>query len=189
MPGETGDVRVPQARRDQGHDTASDQLFLVPANQAGQWLADRDDTVPIVGGHHRIGGVPDGVQVPVGNVGLDRDVGGEPVVLGSWPGVGWCAGVSADAQAQDRQDATRVAEQIRLGLLQGATLENRASKYAVLVFDPQPANHVLHFVLSLLILGLWLLVWLLVALGTGSKHRHMLTVQPDGHVVWQRLPG
>lgn len=46
-------------------------------------------------------------------------------------------------------------------------------------------NHVLHFILSLLTAGLWLFVWLLVAIkGPAPDIRKRLTLTPDGQWHW-----
>lgn len=46
-------------------------------------------------------------------------------------------------------------------------------------------NHVLHLLLSIVTMGLWLVVWALVAM-TAKEQRQVLTVQPDGTVLSSR---
>jgi hypothetical protein len=43
-------------------------------------------------------------------------------------------------------------------------------------------NHILHLILSIITLGIWLIVWVLVGL-FGGETRRTITVQPDGGVV------
>jgi hypothetical protein len=46
----------------------------------------------------------------------------------------------------------------------------------------------LHFLLSVLTCGLWLPVWLLIAIIEGSRsvRRHIIMVDQHGRVVWDR---
>lgn len=43
-------------------------------------------------------------------------------------------------------------------------------------------NHILHRILSIITLGIWLIVWIIVGL-FGGETRRTITVQPDGRVV------
>ena len=49
----------------------------------------------------------------------------------------------------------------------------------------KPVNHILHLLLSVVTLGLWLPVWLLVGIFGGEK-RLLLTETADGEVLWRR---
>ncbi len=44
-------------------------------------------------------------------------------------------------------------------------------------------SHVLHLILTLLTAGLWLIVWIIVALAGGHKQRHVFIAE-DGRAVW-----
>lgn len=66
----------------------------------------------------------------------------------------------------------------------GATVVYRDSRQAVISDQPH-VNHVMHAILSLLTFGLWLLVWLLVAM-TAKEKRHTITVDEFGRVGPQR---
>jgi hypothetical protein len=59
---------------------------------------------------------------------------------------------------------------------------------ATIVRYPPRSNHALHFVLSVLTCGLWLPVWLLIAIIDGSRsvHRHIIMVDQHGQAVWDR---
>jgi hypothetical protein len=47
----------------------------------------------------------------------------------------------------------------------------------------KPTNHILHLILSIITLGLWIPVWILVVVLGGEKHE-VITVQPDGQVLF-----
>jgi len=70
----------------------------------------------------------------------------------------------------------------------GWRVEVLTATSATMVQYPPRANHVLHFVLSLLSCGLWLPVWLVVAVIEGSRsvRRQIVMVDQHGHAVWER---
>lgn len=59
---------------------------------------------------------------------------------------------------------------------------------ATIVRYPPRANHVLHVVLSFLTCGLWIPIWIVVAVIEGSRRvrRYIVMVDPHGHAVWDR---
>lgn len=57
-----------------------------------------------------------------------------------------------------------------------------ATPYTAVVVTGQKVNHVLHLLISVLLCGLWLPIWLLVAL-TGGEKRHVLSVDQCGNVA------
>ncbi len=65
--------------------------------------------------------------------------------------------------------------------LQGSTVVHRADHYAVISVGSKP-NHVLHLLLSILTLGLWLIVWLIVAIA-GGESQYAITVDEHGTVT------
>jgi hypothetical protein len=65
-------------------------------------------------------------------------------------------------------------------LARGGRLQSQTDFSAVVVHG-KPVNHVLHLLLSVLLIGLWLIVWLLLAL-TGGEKRVMLTVDEYGRI-------
>lgn len=65
-------------------------------------------------------------------------------------------------------------------LLLGATLVNQSDFRAVLDYR-RPVSHVLHAVLSLFTAGLWVVVWVVMAIARRSERRR-LTVDQWGHV-------
>lgn len=53
--------------------------------------------------------------------------------------------------------------------------------YSAVVVTGQKVNHVLHLLVSVLLCGFWLPIWLIVAL-TGGEKRHVLNVDKCGNV-------
>lgn len=91
-----------------------------------------------------------------------------------WNGSEWGAPSPEDRQAA--LDA-RVAQWIRAGY----RVEAQSPTQAVMVTGRRP-NHVLHIILSVLTLGLWLIVWFLVACFSGEK-RKTISVAADGRLI------
>jgi len=67
----------------------------------------------------------------------------------------------------------------------GYRVETRSEFQATVVRGSRP-SHVLHLILSLVTLGIWLIVWALVALGPGEE-RFVLVVDERGHVTGTRV--
>ena len=63
---------------------------------------------------------------------------------------------------------------------QGTRVESQSDFQAVLVTG-HPVNHVLHFLVSFLSCGLWLLVWLILAASGGEK-RSLVQVDEWGNI-------
>lgn len=59
----------------------------------------------------------------------------------------------------------------------GWRVESRTDTQVVLVRGHRP-NHILHLILSIITLGVWLIVWILVAVLGGEK-RKVLTFAPE----------
>ncbi len=83
-----------------------------------------------------------------------------------------------------------VADQVRQQRLQEvlstdiARLQGRiesVTPYSAVVVSGQRVNHVLHLLISVLLCGLWLPVWFIIAASAGEK-RHVITVDPCGNV-------
>lgn len=65
----------------------------------------------------------------------------------------------------------------------GFQIEN-SSENSITLFKVSRPNHVAHAILSLLTLGFWLIIWLLIALfAGGSIVRVELSVDPSGRVL------
>lgn len=54
--------------------------------------------------------------------------------------------------------------------------------YSAVIASGQPVNHVLHLLVSVLLCGFWIPVWILVTVAGGEK-RHVLSVDPYGNVT------
>ncbi len=46
----------------------------------------------------------------------------------------------------------------------------------------KPTNHILHLILTLITLGLWAIVWILMVIFAGEKQRHV-SVTEQGNIV------
>jgi hypothetical protein len=64
---------------------------------------------------------------------------------------------------------------------QGGRIETRTDNQAVVV-SGKPVNHILHLLISVLLCGLRLPVWVLVAV-TGGERRVTITVDKNGQVI------
>jgi hypothetical protein len=60
----------------------------------------------------------------------------------------------------------------------GYRIETRLPGQIVLIKGKKP-NHILHLLLSVLTLGVWLVVWLLIAI-MGGERRQVVAIGPDG---------
>jgi Protein of unknown function (DUF2510) len=78
-------------------------------------------------------------------------------------------------ERSDRLDLA-VADAVR----RGGRVESRSATQAVIVYGKAPSGgvHVIHFLLTLLTFGFWLLVWILYAM---SRHEDRVTVAIDSH--------
>lgn len=71
---------------------------------------------------------------------------------------------------------------IQRQLWQGWRVESQADYQAVVVKGHRP-NHILHLLLSLITLGLWFFVWILVMVFGGEKRR-MIWIDAQGDARW-----
>jgi hypothetical protein len=79
----------------------------------------------------------------------------------------------------DKRKAT-LAQAVSNEVRQGWSVQSQTDFQAVLAKGHRP-NHLLHLVLTLITLGLWGIVWALVALIGGEKHR-VVNVDAYGNV-------
>lgn len=91
-----------------------------------------------------------------------------------WNGSEWGALTPEDRQAAL---AGRVAYWVGLGW----RVESQSPEQAVLGKGHRP-NHILHLILTILTLGLWLIVWIIVS-ATGGEKRKTVSVDPNGRPV------
>jgi hypothetical protein len=78
-------------------------------------------------------------------------------------------------------DRKKILDQLILTQVGRGATEVTRSDYQVVLSYGGKANHVLHFILSLLTFGLWLFVWLFIAWGNKPK-RYTYTVDKFGAV-------
>ena len=95
------------------------------------------------------------------------------------------SGSEASATIGIPERKQRLAKQLQMSVAQGGRVESQGDTEAVLVFG-KPVNHTLHAIISIFSCGLWLLVWLIIAV-TGGEKRQMITVDEWGNVAVQRL--
>jgi hypothetical protein len=87
--------------------------------------------------------------------------------------------------SEDREDILdeEVARQLAPGfMLPHVRVESRTAHQAVLVYGHNP-NHVVHALLSIVTLGAWLLVWLVVA---ANQREERMTLQVDRYGIVTR---
>jgi Ca2+/Na+ antiporter len=73
-----------------------------------------------------------------------------------------------------------LAQAVTSWIRQGWRVESQSDYQAVLVKGHRP-NHILHLLLSIFTLGLWLVVWIIVALAGGEKRR-VINVDQYGNI-------
>lgn len=76
-------------------------------------------------------------------------------------------------------DQQAMARDVILFVHRGYTVESQTPHQAVLVRPGTKVNHILHLLLSLLTVGLWLVMWLLIALFHKRTKRMVLTIVDD----------
>lgn len=88
------------------------------------------------------------------------------------------------AKTADERKAA-LARLIAQQVAQGARVESQSDYQAVLI-SGRRVNHLLHLVLTVLTAGLWLLVWIYLAV-TGGEKRSMAQVDEWGNATLTRL--
>ncbi len=95
----------------------------------------------------------------------------------------------ADGLAQtDKTDSERkalLANTLQGQVANGARIESQGDFQAVVVRGHR-VNHLLHFFIGLITLGIWWLVWIVIAI-TGGEKRQMITVDQFGNVFVQKV--
>ena len=106
-----------------------------------------------------------------------------------WDWFDWGGKQANERQAQYMKERVRLTDEQRKDILDKVVLE-RISMGSTLVYRTDfeavlsqsgGANHVLHFILSLLTFGLWLIVWLFIAIGN-KMPRVTLKVDDYGQI-------
>ena len=91
---------------------------------------------------------------------------------------------STERKSSDERKAL-LAQQLQFSAAQGGRIESQ-SDYQAVITKGKPVNHVLHAIVSIFSCGIWLLVWLILAL-TGGERREMIVIDEFGNVLHQRL--
>lgn len=93
---------------------------------------------------------------------------------------------TASKRSFDERQET-LARVVQAEIAQGARVESQTGQSAVLARGRR-VNHVLHLLLSIVTVGLWFIVWIIVSLSGGEK-RKMVSVDEYGNVSTQQLGG
>ncbi len=83
----------------------------------------------------------------------------EPTTQRYWDGTAW-----------SKTNAEKLDERISTLMLEGYRLESRTDTHAVMVKGRRP-DHVLHLILTVLTLGLWSIVWIILAISRHERRR------------------
>ena len=78
-----------------------------------------------------------------------------------------------------------LSSQLTTAVAQGYRVETQTDSMAVLVKGKR-VNHILHFLLGFPTLGMWWIVWIILAI-TGGEKRSQLQVDAYGNVLFQKL--
>ncbi|QYW07909.1 membrane protein [Streptomyces phage RedBear] len=81
------------------------------------------------------------------------------------------------------QRKRNLAQAVQREVVSGFRVESQTDETAILA-KGKPTNHVLHLLLTLVTLGLWVFVWIIVAL-SNKETRLILSVDEYGNVLRQ----
>ena len=84
------------------------------------------------------------------------------------------------SELTDRQRATILEASVIDAISKGWRVEAQGKFHAVIV-EGGKVNHILHLLLSLITVGLWLLIWLILAV-SGGERRLLIYVSEQGDV-------
>ena len=77
-----------------------------------------------------------------------------------------------------------LSRQVQQSVARGARIESQSDTMAVVVTG-KTVNHVLHFLIGVVTLGIWWIVWLILIIAGGEK-RKMITVDEYGLILLQK---
>jgi hypothetical protein len=95
----------------------------------------------------------------------------------------WWTGSEWPTQLSDAERREALDQRVAWWVSRGWSVQSRTDTQAVLATGHRP-NHLLHLILSVLTLGLWLLVWIFVALGA-KEQLATVSVAADGRAIEQ----
>ncbi len=78
-----------------------------------------------------------------------------------------------------------LAQQVQTAVGRGGRIDSQSDEMAIVIYG-KPVNHVLHFFIGLFTLGLWWIVWAIMAI-TGGEKREMITIDEYGGVLVQKV--
>lgn len=93
-------------------------------------------------------------------------------------------GASAIAKTGDERKGS-LANAIQTQVAGGARIESQSDFQAVLIRGHR-VNHLLHFVIGVVTIGLWWIVWIFMA-ALGGEKRQMVSVDEFGNVLVQKI--
>lgn len=91
----------------------------------------------------------------------------------------------AQTEKSDAERKALLANTLQGQVASGSRIESQGDFQAVVVKGHR-VNHLLHFLIGLLTLGIWWLVWIVLAI-TGGEKRQMITVDQFGNVFVQKV--
>ena len=89
------------------------------------------------------------------------------------------------SEKTETQRKSALANHVTPEVSKGWRIESQGDFQVVMVKGKRP-NHLLHVILSVITAGLWIIVWILIAVGGGEK-RQILTVDEFGNVNKQSV--
>lgn len=82
----------------------------------------------------------------------------------------------------DDERANLLSEHLSRYAAGGYRIEPTGSRFSAMLVSGKPVNHVLHAILTLLLCGIWGIVWIVVAL-SGGVQRQFVEVDPYGRLM------
>lgn len=84
----------------------------------------------------------------------------------------------------DEERKRKMASAIAAAVARKGRVESQTDDMAVIVWG-RPVNHLLHLVLTLVTVGFWVPVWIVLAVFGGEK-RYVITIDEFGNILNQR---
>jgi hypothetical protein len=91
---------------------------------------------------------------------------------------------ASPAKKTDEERKALLAQAVANWVHDGWRVESQTDFQAVMAKGHRP-NHILHLILTIITLGVWAIVWILIALGGGEK-RAVVSVDEYGNTLAQR---
>jgi hypothetical protein len=108
--------------------------------------------------------------------------------VSGWPGTATPASASLTQSpimiSPDQRQAL-LSQHVQMAVARGARVQH-ADAYGATVVYGKAVNHVLHAILTLFLLGIWLFVWIPLAIFGGEK-RELIRVDDFGRVTTQKV--